>query len=281
MSPRIKFAVDIEMPSTHVQFLRIKKLTGQGIVHLAARHNLREIYCEQGLSKESHIDLGRTSLNRVLKGPTTAAEVSSLAQDLMGRANISKLRKDAVRALEVIFSLPASPKINQNQFFEDSVAWSEKYFAVPILSSTVHNDESFPHCHVLLLPLVSGRMVGSDLFGNRTKLQATQADFYTVVGKHYGLKRQVAHKRLCMSIRRQAAHTVYDEIRGDPALLLSPEFKKALIDTLAKDPEPLIRSLGLSLPRPKHKGTFVGIMTKPCITEKPIGIERDLRSQPL
>lgn len=117
----------------HAQFLRIKKLTGKTIIQKAARHNHREILAEMGAAQDSHIDPARTGANRVLRGCDTAAGVVSAAQSLMDDAGVKPLRKDAVRALEIIFSLPPQSAINHDQFFNESVQWAEQYFAVPVI----------------------------------------------------------------------------------------------------------------------------------------------------
>ncbi|MBC7455332.1 MAG: hypothetical protein H7335_16885, partial [Massilia sp.] len=90
----------------HAQFLRIKKLTGKVIIEVAARHNHREILAELGAAPGGHIDPARVGLNRVLRGHGTAAAVASQAKILMDAAGVKAMRKDAVRALEIIFSLP-------------------------------------------------------------------------------------------------------------------------------------------------------------------------------
>jgi hypothetical protein len=168
----------------HAQFLRIKKLTGKAIIEVAARHNHREILAELGASPDGHIDPTRVELNCVLRGHSTAAAVASEAQSLMDAAGVKSLRKDAVRGLEIVFSLPLDSGIDHDRFFNDSVQWAGQYFAAPVISAIVHNDESAPHCHVLLLPLVDGRMIGSELVGGRAKLQALQADMDWPAKRH-------------------------------------------------------------------------------------------------
>jgi len=54
---------------THVQFLRIKKLTGKAIIEVAARHNHREILAELGAGSAEHINPARVRFNRVLRIP--------------------------------------------------------------------------------------------------------------------------------------------------------------------------------------------------------------------
>ncbi|MBC7676751.1 MAG: plasmid recombination protein, partial [Rhodoferax sp.] len=203
---------------THVQFLRIKKLTGKAIIEVAARHNCREILAELGAAPGSRIDPARVGLNRVLRGGETAAAVASQAQTLMDTAEVRPLKRTAVLALEIIFSLAPQSSIDHDIFFNESVRWAEQYFAVPVISAIVHNDEAAPHCHVLLLPLVDGRMIGSDLMGGRAKLQALQADFHTQVGQRHGLTRQAAQKRLSAATRKEAIDSAFDVLEANGGL---------------------------------------------------------------
>jgi len=257
---------------THIQVVRIKKLTGKNIVDLAARHNHREIVTERGA--DGHIDVGRTPLNRVMRGEHTAAGVANTAQALLDDAGIKSLRKDSVRALEIIFCLPPKSAIDHESFFRDSLMWADQYFQAPVISAIIHCDEAAPHCHVLVLPLVRGRMIGSDLMGNRAKLQAMQSDFHAKVGQRYGLTRQAAQKRLNASVRRSAINAAFDVLEANSGL--NREVLKVLLEPHLQDPEPLLLALGLEMPKQKEKRTFVGIMTKPTTPErreKSIGFE--------
>jgi hypothetical protein len=254
---------------SHAQFLRIKKLTGKAIVQVAAKHNHREIASEIGVARGSHIDPGRIGDNIILRGYDTAAEVARMAQTLMDQASVKALRKDAVRALEIIFSLPTESVIEHRQYFEDSVIWAERYFDAPVISAIIHNDESVPHCHVLLLPLVGGRMIGSDLMGNRTKLQALQADFHAQVGRAYGLTRQTPQKRLSAAVRRSAVDSAYRTLEANSGL--NAAVLRVLVEPHVNNPEPLLLVLNLDLPKVAAKGSFVATMTKACKPEKPIG----------
>lgn len=259
---------------THIQFLRIKKLTDKNHIQVAAKHNHREILAEMGAAQGGKIDPSRTGHNIILRGQSTATGVASEAQSLMDDAGVKSLRKDAVRALEIIFSLPSVTAIDHRRYFDDATQWTEHYFEAPVISAIIHNDEAAPHCHVLILPLVHGRMIGSDLMGGRAKLQALQADFYAKVGQGYGLARQAPQKRLSTVMRRVVASIALDGIKENWSLLCKPEVSQALIGAIERDPEPLMLALGLAMPKEKLKGSFVAIMTKPCKPEKPIGFTR-------
>lgn len=254
--------------NTAAQFVALKKLTGKDIVRIAAKHNLREIQAEIGAN--SHIDHTRIGLNVILAGAATAAEIAAIAESLLNDSGVGDLRRDAVRGIEIVISLPVVSTINNAAFFSDSLAWVREFFSVPVLSAVVHLDEAAPHCHVLLLPLVNGRMVGSRLVGDRKRLQAIQAGFYAQVGQQHGLTRPKATRRLNSATRAKSASMAYTAIVDNPDLLLSADVEKAVNEAFGRNPEPLLAAMGMSIPTTPDKTgkTFVEIMTKPCALEK-------------
>lgn len=248
-------------------YLAVERCYGKQIVRVAAGHNTRDTYATTGAA--DNIDTARTFRNIVLRGPTTAKAISRVATTLMASAGVGALRKDAVTMIEVLFSLPASSTIDPRAYFDDCTRWAEEHFDVPVLSSIVHLDEGAPHCHLLLLPLFNGRMVGSSLYGNRAKLAMRQSDFYNIVAQPHGLARQVAAPRLSGGVRKQmmariAAHL---SLTADQAAyLLRPH----------KDLPTLLDKLGLAPPAAKSiSSAFIEIMTKP---QKPNGFGTQSRS---
>jgi len=253
----------------HTQLLRIAKLKGSGIIAIAARHNLREIQSERGA--DCHIDPSRTQLNVILRGAGRAVDVAAEAVGLMERAK-AKRRKNEVLGLEIIVSLPPALGIDEPSFFNKVVVWAEVFFEIPILSVVIHNDEAAPHCHVIMLPLFDGRMIGNGLVGNRTRLQAMQADFHAKVGQAYGLKRGTPVKRYSKVARESAADRIVTAIRRKPDSLNDPAIRDELRDAIAETmPVRLLELLGLDMPEvrtPKPK-TFAGIMIQNKPERKP------------
>jgi hypothetical protein len=134
------------------------------------------------------------------------------------------------------------------------------------------------------LPLVKGRMAGSDLVGNRPRLQRLQTEFYEQVGVRHGLIRPKAANRLSHAFRRKGAELFYSAIVSDPDLMLRPEVEQVMLDAFAQRPESVLSAIGLSMPEPeKRTKSFVKIMTKPCKPEararNPIGF--DLNAKPI
>lgn len=250
--------------------VRLAKLRGAGIIRVAAKHNLREIAAEIGAG--NHIDVARIDDNFILRGPGTAADIVMAAKSLMSAAGITKLRTNAVAGLELLFTLPSHSAIDARRFFEDATCWAARHFGVPILSSIVHLDEAAPHCHVLLLPLINGKMNGSDLYGGPAKLAAMQTSFHKEVGVNYGFIRHAPKKRLSATEREAALECARQHLEKKFAMTVGEI--NVLLKRHAADPVALLRGLGVVLDSVRSKSkSFVEIMTAPCEPErsKPIG----------
>ena len=252
-------------PSTkNNYYLGVERRHGKQIVRTAAGHNTREDYAATGAP--GNIDPARTPSNLILRGPQIAKDIARLATTLMAEAGVGALRKDAVTMLEVLFSLPADSTIDARTYFDDCTRWAEQHFDVPVLSSIVHLDEAAPHCHLLLLPLRDGCMVGSRLYGNRAKLSARQYEFYKAVAQPHGLARQVAPPRLSANAHSQAIALLLSHLSAN---LLTADQLTYLLAPHQKDLGKVLDKFGLATPTDKPTTSrFVEIMTKP---QKPNG----------
>ncbi|WP_373989440.1 plasmid recombination protein [Duganella sp. BuS-21] len=259
---------------TDALYLRIKSLntrtvrgvtSPKNIVRVAALHNLREIQAELGANATSGINPARMHLNYQLRGPATADDVAGLALALLDNAGVQSLRRDACMALELVVSVPADTTIDHRAYFSAAVAWADAHFNVPILSAAVHLDEAAPHCHILLLPLVAGRMQGGALAGGPAKIRAMLADFQQQVAQRFGLTHQPRAKRLSKPNRDASGRMVLDALRARPERMSEPGMRDALISALGSQAETLLALLGLSMPTTKEKAkSFADIMTAPC-----------------
>ena len=240
-------------------FLRVKKLKGGGIVLAAARHNLREIQAELGAG--GTIDPTRMHMNVVVHGPGNAADVAALSKARMQAAGVGKLRKDAVQAIELVFSLPHCTVMDKRHYFADCLAWAGARFGADnILSAVAHHDEAAPHMHVLLLPLVGNKMAGSELVGNRRTLADMQVAFHSAVASQHGLRK--APKRLAGPSKDAAAHLVLQHLRVTSDAVLRSAAWPTIRDAIERDPAPFIEALGLHLAAPqKPSKTMAQIFT--------------------
>ncbi len=226
------------------QVLRIKKLTSHNIIKRAAMHNLREIKAE--FRTGDRIDPAKTCLNQILTGPKSSSGVVESYDKLIDAANLpTKIRRDAVRGIEVVISLPSDHDIDELAFFEGCTEWCRSYFGVPVLSVVIHRDEPNPHSHTILVPLVGGRLQGSKLTGNRTKWRAMQESFYESVGIKYGFTRPRPVVRYSYEFRRNIAAQIVDSLVGNKEYLHDEELQVELIQVVSNDPLDLARMVGI------------------------------------
>jgi hypothetical protein len=240
-------------------FLRVVKLKGSGIVTVAARHNKREIQAEIGAA--GSIDPVRSNLNYRLAGPPTAEAVAQLAKDLMCAAGVVKLRKDAVRGIETVFSLPVGTALDTRAYFAACLEWAAVYFGdmANILSFDVHLDEAAPHAHALVLPLVNGLMNGGRMFGARSKMLDMHSQFHQAVAKRYGLRKAPAKLKGDAKNRAAAQVMAYMRETGDTSLQSRawPNIRACM----EADPLPSLLALGLVTEPAKPVRPFVDYVT--------------------
>lgn len=158
----------------------------------AARHNLRQIQAELGAV--GHIDPKRMVDNVIMSGPTTAAQVQAQADALLASVDTTRLKRDHVQAVEVVFSLPAGSSLDVGLYFARCVEWLRVALPLPIVSAVAHLDESAPHAHILLLPVSDGKHIGGGLIDKPKLLRLRDAFFQKVAGPA-GLKRDSAKVR--------------------------------------------------------------------------------------
>ncbi|SFN15683.1 plasmid recombination protein [Nitrosomonas communis] len=119
----------------------------------------------------AHIDAFRTPFNYSLTTPDTAEQIDRHAKVLLVQAGIDKPRINQVMALEIIFSLPVDRHEQDTRpFFKDCLEWVKQHIPGVLLSFDVHLDESAPHAHALILPLVKSKMQGNQIMGGKGNL---------------------------------------------------------------------------------------------------------------
>ena len=256
-------------------FLAVKPLSvkttrascADAVILNVMRHNARELQAEIGVGADSGIDASRIHLNVTLHGPATADGVASAARDAMREHGIVAPRKNATLGIEIVASLPAGLLIDHLAYFRDTAAWAQRHYRVPLLSAIVHNDESSPHLHLVLLPVRDGKLVGSELLGNRATMKAMQKDFHEQVAKQYGLRMPAAKKRHSAAQRAAGIALLRETLQANSGL--TEEAIEALLVPHTRNPEPLLVALGLAMPAPVVKGSFVATMTRKVRPEGP------------
>ena len=116
---------------------------------------------------------------------------------------IEKYRKDSVMIDSLYTTSPETmkkwDKETLESYFVDCLNFHERHYGV-VLNAVIHMDESNPHLHVDSVPLVrkedgTWKLCAKDLIGNRATMSKHQSEFYSEVGKKYGLSRGVEKSR--------------------------------------------------------------------------------------
>lgn len=230
----------------------------------AARHNLRELQAESG--GRDHICMDRSHLNQNLYGCGSAAELVDRANELKIAYKVPrrKLRKDHVQALEFLISVRADTDIDVMAYFEASKNWLIEVFGSEmLLSAVVHFDESSPHMHALVIPIVDGQYVGGAPI-DKTNLPRLTKQFADWVGKPFGLSFE-PKKRLSSAQRDAAFDLVIDHLveNSDPAV--SSRIWAGVVEQIKRTPQEFLKLLELKLPEVPRQGmkTSTQIFTSP------------------
>ena len=265
--------------SEEVHFLRAQTLSMKStrsaspdeVLKRVMRHNLREVHSEFGERAGSKVDPRRIHLNETLFGLSTANGVAGVAHEAMLAAGASQ-RANAALGIEIVFSLPKGLTIDYRAYFTAAMQWARQHFDVPMLSAVIHNDEDYPHAHIVMLPMRDGKLMGRNILGGRAETKAMHKSFHVEVGKRYGLSAPKPPKRHSAEVRHiamQVAREYMREISG-----FTDAKVDALVRILAKDPEATMAALGLPMPTEPSE-TVAGIFTRDCGRDNAIALCED------
>jgi hypothetical protein len=227
------------MATSHL--VRLGTVKGKNGLLEALKHNKRELQTERGAP--ANIDASRSSLNYALHGEGGANDIHTHAKVQKVKAGIDHDRKNGVMAVEILFSLPIDRHQQDTRpFFNDCYQWTLKTFAGELLSFDVHLDESAPHAHALILPLIDGKMKGNEIIGGTGKLMRYIDMFYQQVASKHGLSKR-DYKRLNAEYKQTLGREVLKRLNGDSVQ------KSAIFpwvrDVIMRDPLPCAELLDI------------------------------------
>jgi hypothetical protein len=182
--------------------IRVAKIKTAGAARGKTTHNYR-------LVDTPNADQERTASHNKEYINTDQVDYWSLAEQRITEAVTRKVRDDQVRAMEVV--LTASPewfKRDQNGQVEDvrGGQWvesnlnflKEKFGEKNVVSFTLHQDETTPHIHAVVIPITQnekGRTcLSADRLFNPTTLSQLQTDYAAAMAEH-GLERGIEGSR--------------------------------------------------------------------------------------
>lgn len=215
----------------------------------ALKHNKRELQSERGAHE--NIDASRMHLNYVLYGFGNSEETYNYARSQIALAGIHRLRKNAVLAIECIFSLPVNwHNKDSKPFFFDCLEWIKANFEGVLLSFDIHLDEAAPHAHALILPLHDGKLQGDAIKGGKAKIVIRQKSFYELVAVNYGFKKPLT-KRLGHAAKEILAKQVMNALKTDP--VCKSKVFSWVRDSVFSNPIGCAQLLGIPLELPQKE----------------------------
>ena len=144
-------------------------------------------------TKNPDIDLSRTNGNYHIV-QRDCSYTSYINQRIKELAPKRKVKDDAVLISSFILGsdkefFDGLTQEEQYAFFYDCTRFfAERYGEENIISAVVHVDETSPHLHLNMMPVLDGRLCCKQLF-DKVGLKELQTDFHEAVGKRWGLQR--------------------------------------------------------------------------------------------
>ena len=222
--------------------IRLAAMKGKSVILDALKHNKRTLQAERGSS--GNIDASKSHLNYSLTGDDSPDQIATHAKVQMVKARIDKPRINQVMGVEVLFSLPINRhKQDTTKFFNDCYEWVKQTFEGELLSFDIHLDESAPHAHAVLLPLVDCKMQGSKMIGNKGNLMRLINKFHTEVARHHGLSRS-ERKRLSETDKQTLSKLVLKRLETD--VVMKSSVWACFRDLIVKDPLPFVQMLSIT-----------------------------------
>jgi len=195
--------------------MRMKKIKSAVRLRGAVDHNLREKISQ-------NIDGARSQDNWSTGG--TSDDVMANYHDRLPE----KVRANAVHAIEIVMTASADFKGDWKRYLSDCDDWASNYFdkykspafsKTNVLQVSHHFDETTPHTHILVMPLVSGKLNAKNFIGgSRDRMRELQDDFFEKVGKKHELDRG-------LPVEETKAHHAHHTLAGKSAELDEREQK--------------------------------------------------------
>lgn len=132
-----------------------------------------------------------------------------------------KVRSNAIYALEIMMTTSSNrPEgFDETGWVKDSLKWCEDKFGKEnIVFAVLHKDETVPHIHVQLIPIVNGTLCASKYTGKMEKNRELNKSYYEAV-KKYGFKRRdrpIHKKKIPISVFRERLREELDKESPEP-----------------------------------------------------------------
>ena len=176
--------------------IRVKELQAKEI-KATEIHNARK-FEENGMARPAHIRTGQGLYESHISG-----KLEDAINERINKTGV-KVRSDSVVALEFVVSASTDffDVYSVTGYFSKCKQWlSERYGSYNNIAMYLHEDETTPHAHFIVVPIVrkevkwknqkgegiktENRLCARDLTGNKKLLEQLQDDFYKFCDKSF------------------------------------------------------------------------------------------------
>jgi hypothetical protein len=213
---------------------------------LAEKHNCRLIAQEIGGyggidGKKTPLNLDLISLNGKSYEEAAIAVLRSLGFNL---EHYSYRKKNRGYAVELVFSVTAGHNCDFNGMYADSLGWLRNYYPEShIIHAVIHHDEDTPHLHVILVPIVNGKLDADEVSGYKGVSRKRNISLFDYLDKRYGLTFPVYLKG---AEKKAGAALAIKQYQRLPAGDIKSVLDQPILQSIYARPEPYLHALGIS-----------------------------------
>lgn len=177
------------------------------VLHIEKMHTFQQLYSQQRHNNReiplANVDKNKTVENKIIfsyggMSYTDAWHEIIKKQEILSNKKVFK-RSNSVIALDIMTSFSKDANINVDQWAKENLKWMKETFGEEnIIACTLHMDETTPHIHTEVVPIVNGRLCAKELTGGRkamADLQTSYGKAMEVCGLERGNKKSRSKKR--------------------------------------------------------------------------------------
>lgn len=213
---------------------------------LAEKHNCRLI--AQEIGGYGGIDGKRTPLNLELiklDGNSCEEAAKSVLRSLgLDLDHYSYRKKNRGYSVELVFSVTAGHRCDFNSMYADSLGWLRDYYPEShIVHAVIHHDEDTPHMHVILVPIVNGRLDADEISGYKGVSRKRNISLFEYLDKRYGLTFPVYLKG---AEKKTGAALAIKHFQRLPEVEIKNVLEQPILKSIYARPEPFLYALGIT-----------------------------------
>lgn len=227
-------------------FARNLRLSGHSrTLDLAEKHNKRSIVQEIGGyggidGSKTALNLELVSLNGKSYEEATLDVLRSLGLNL---EHYSYTKKNRGYAVELVFSVTTGHQCDFNAMYADSLGWTRNYYPeCPIIHAVIHHDEDTPHMHVILVPIVNGKLDANKITGYVGVSRNRNLSLFKFLDKRYGLTFPVYLKG---ALKKAGANLAIQQYLKLPDSAIRSVLDESIQRSISARPEPYLYAFGI------------------------------------